>query len=87
MFKKLGKGISKFMTKTFVGRLADNIVLGGAINNIKEDTITHKEGKINTKELILQVVSSVLPVLLVIALIKGWLTIEQIKDLVKILIP
>ena len=84
MFKKK---IAKFFTKTFVGRLTDNIVLGGAINNVTESTEKSPNGKLDAKELVLQIVSSVIPIILLISFIKGWLTIEEVKNLVKILIP
>jgi hypothetical protein len=84
MFKKK---IAKFFTKTFVGRLTDNIVLGGAINNVTENTEKSPNGKLDAKELILQIVSSVIPIVLLISFIKGWLTIEEVKHLVNLLLP
>jgi hypothetical protein len=87
MFKKLGGNIVKFMTKTFVGRAVDNIALGGAINNSAIKTPFTNEGKFDWKETILGVVTSVIPVILLIAFLKGWVTIEEVKSLIKILIP
>jgi len=82
MFK--GK-IVKFFTKTLVGRVVDKTVLGGAITNVTEKTPRTENGSFDYKEFVLELLTTVLPVMLIIALIKGWLTIEQIKELVKIL--
>ena len=81
------KKIAKFFTKTFVGRLTDNIVLGGAVNNVTKGTEVSPTGKMDIKELILQICSSVIPIVLLISFIKGWLSIEEVKNLVNLLMP
>jgi hypothetical protein len=87
MLKKIGSGVMKFMTKTFVGRAVDNIALGGAINSSAVKTNFTNEGKFDIKETLLGVVTSVIPVLLLVAFLKGWVTIEEVKSLIKILMP
>jgi len=84
MFKKK---IVKFFTKTLVGRITDKALLGGAIQSTNVVTNNTNNGEVDVKEIILELLTSTLPILLVVSLIFGWLDLETVKDLVKILIP
>lgn len=86
MFKKGGK-VVKFLTKTLVGRIVDKAVLGGVVNSTVQPTIRTESGEIDVKELILELFTSTLPILLVVSLIFGWLELETVKELVKLFIP
>lgn len=84
MFKKK---IVKFFTKTLVGRVADKVVLGGAINSTNTKTSRTNEGQADTKEIVLEILTSTIPVLLLLSLIFGWLDIKEIKEAAKVLLP
>ena len=81
------KKIKKFLTKTLVGRVLDKVVLGGAINSTAIQTPRTNEGKVDSKEIVLEIITSSIPVILLIALLFGWLDLETLKELVKIFIP
>lgn len=87
IFKKIGQVAVKFLTKTLVGRAVDNVVLGGAVTSTTVKTSSTNEGKVDIKEIILQLVSSTIPVIIIVAFLKGWITIEEVKALIKIFIP
>ena len=74
-FKGLGKGILK---------VADKSLTGGVVHNIIEETPIAKKNVIDVNKLIRTIVSSTIPVILLIALLKGWITIEELKSLLKI---
>lgn len=84
MFKKK---IVKFFTKTLVGRITDKALLGGAIQSTNVVTHNTNNGEVDVKEIVLELLTSTLPILLVVSLIFGWLDLETVKDLVKILLP
>ena len=84
MFKKK---IVKFFTKTLVGRITDKALLGGAIQSTNVITHNTNNGEVDVKEIVLELLTSTLPILLVVSLIFGWLDLETVKDLVKILLP
>lgn len=84
MFKKK---IVKFFTKTLVGRITDKALLGGAIQSTSVITHNTNNGEVDVKEIVLELLTSTLPILLVVSLIFGWLDLETVKDLVKILLP
>lgn len=87
MLKKIGKGLTKFLGKTLVGRVVDNVVLGGAVSSTQSKTNYTNEGKFDIKEVVLTLVTSSIPVLILIAIIKGWVTIEQAKEIFSFLTP
>ena len=76
MFKKK---LIKFFTKTLVGRVVDKAILGGAVTSTTIKTPRTNEGQFDYKEFILELLTSTLPILLVIFLAVGWLDKEQVK--------
>ncbi len=87
MFKKIGKGVKKFMTKTLVGRVVDEVALGGAIHTTATRTNYTNEGELDGREIILRIMTTSIPVILLLSLIFGWLDLETVKEVAKILIP
>lgn len=81
------KKIVKFLTKTFIGKITDKVVLGGAVSSTVEQTPRTNGGELDVKEIVLTIITSTLPIIMLIAIIKGWLSIEQVKELVHILMP
>ena len=67
----IGKGLFK---------VADKGLTGGLIHNVVEETKEAKKGVIDVNKVIRTVVGSTIPVLLLIALFKGWITIEQLNN-------
>jgi len=86
MFKKGGK-LVKFLTKTLAGRIIDKAVLGGVVNTTVQPTIRTESGEIDIKEIVVEILTSTLPILLVVSLIFGWLDLETVKELAKTLLP
>jgi len=86
MFKKGGKIVS-FLTKTLVGRIVDKSLLGGVVSNTVLPTVRTENGETDFKEIFVDVITSTIPVLLIVSLIFGWLDLETVKQLVKIFIP
>ena len=84
MFKKK---IKKFFTKTLVGRITDKVVFGGAVNSTEIKTHRKNEGEVDGREIILEIITTSIPVLLLLSLLFGWLTIDEVKEAAKILIP
>ena len=81
------KKIKKFLTKTLVGRVMDKVVLGGAVNSTAIKTPRTNEGKVDGREIVLEIITSSIPVILLIALLFGWLDLATLKELIKVLIP
>ena len=79
--KKHGKTVGKGVL-----RVADNTLLGGLIHNIIEPIIDEDapQGKVAPKLLLRTIISSTAPALLVLALIFKVITIEQLKELIKL---
>ena len=82
----LKKKLVKFFTKTLVGRITDKVVLGGVIQSTNTETRTDS-GKLDAREIVLELLTSSIPVILLLSLIFGWLDIEQVKEAAKILLP
>jgi hypothetical protein len=80
------KKLVKFFTKTLVGRITDKVVLGGVIQSTNTETRTDS-GKLDGKEIVLELLTSSIPVILLLSLIFGWLDIEQVREVAKILLP
>ncbi len=74
-FKKLLKGS---------GRVLDNTLLGGVVTNVTKEIEGSPKGKLDVNRLIRVIVSSTIPVILLIALLKGWISIEDLKQLLKL---
>ena len=81
------KKLTRFFTKTLVGRITDKVVLGGVIQSTNTQTRRTNEGEIDAKEVVLEIITSSIPVILLLSLIFGWLDIEQVKEAAKILLP
>lgn len=79
--------IKKFLTKTLVGRITDKVILGGVVNSTAVKTNRTNEGKADWKEIVLEIITSSIPIILLVALLFGLLDLETLKELVKILIP
>lgn len=71
----IGKGIFK---------VADKGLTGGLIHNIKEGTTVSEPGKLDFNKLIRTVLGSTIPIILLVALLKGWIDVEQLKELLKL---
>jgi hypothetical protein len=78
---KLKNGIKKAVK--VVGKVADNALLGGAISSIQEEDGAPK-GRINYERLIITLISSTIPIILLILLAKGIITIDELKELVNV---
>ena len=85
------KTIMKFLKKLILKRklknignkmlmIADNAILGGAVSKTIADTKDSPKGKIPY----LEILSALIPVILLISLLTGWITIEQLKELLKL---
>lgn len=67
-----------------VGKVADNIALGGVVTNAIEDTAENPKGKVNVNKLIVTITSATIPVILLVALLCGVIDVEQLKELLKL---
>lgn len=74
----LKKGLKNLANKAL--RIADNAILGGAVSKTIADTKDSPRGKIPY----LEIISALIPVILLIALLAGWITLDQLKELLKI---
>ncbi len=79
-FTKLlfGKNLKK------VGNIAlkvvDNAVLGGAVTKTVQDTTESPKGQVPY----LEIISSLVPVVLLVAVLAGWIDVSQLKELLKV---
>jgi hypothetical protein len=83
----IGKKVKKFFTKTLVGNIIDKVAFGGVIKTTDSKTQRTNEGEFDTKEFVLEIITSSIPVILLVSLLFGWLDLETLKELAKILIP
>ncbi len=72
--KHLKKGLK------FVGSVVDNAALGGAITKTVQETETSKSGEIPY----IEIISSLVPVVLLIAVLAGWVSVDEVKELLKL---
>lgn len=63
-------------------KVADDGLLGGAVSNVSEENDA-PAGKLDKIKLITTIISSTIPVLMLIGLMTGTLTVEDIKGFVK----
>ena len=79
-FTKLlfGKNIKKIGNIAL--RVVDNAALGGAVTKTIQDTEGSPKGKIPY----LEIISSLVPVALLIAVLAGWIDVSQLKELLKL---
>lgn len=61
-------------------KVVDNAALGGAVTKTLDDTKESPKGKIPY----LEVISSLIPVVLLVAVLAGWLDVSQLKELLKL---
>ncbi len=83
----IGKKIKKFFTKTLVGNIVDKVAFGGIIKSTETKTQRTNEGEVDYREFITDLITSSIPVILLVSLLFGWLDINTLKELAKILIP
>lgn len=83
-FRKLA--IKEALPKVVKGiiKVADTTLLGGAVENITENTKESPTGQMDYSKLIRTLLASTIPVILLIALFAGWIDIEQLKELLKL---
>lgn len=79
-FGKIVKGLLKG-----VGRVADNALLGGAITNMTHDIEGAPKGKFDWSRFVRIVLSSTVPIVLLILLAKGVITFDQLKELLDLI--
>ena len=77
--KLILKGKLKYIANKVL-LLADNAILGGAVSKTLSDTKESPKGNIPY----IEILAALIPVILLISLIAGWITIEQLKELMKI---
>lgn len=83
-FKKLA--LKEALPRVAKGALkvVDSALLGGAVDNVLEDSKENPVGKVDYSKLIRTILASTIPVVLLIALFAGWITLEQLKELLKL---
>ena len=83
--------IMKFLTKALLKskikslgslavKVADHSLLGGAISKTKGSDLSPKD-----KPPYIEIASALIPILLLSALVAGWIDISQLKELLKVL--
>lgn len=75
--KKIKKVLTKFLTKTFVGRIVDKAVLGGAVQSTTARTVRTNEGEVDVKEIILEIIVTMIPLIILLGIALGWWTVEE----------
>ena len=79
-FKKLiAKKTFKKIGKRLLG-VVDNVALGGAITKTMQDTKESPKGNIPY----LEVIASLVPIVLLISVLAGWIDVDQLKELLKL---
>ena len=76
--KILGKNLKKIGNIAL--KVVDNAALGGAVTKTLDDTKESPKGKIPY----LEVISSLIPVVLLVAVLAGWVDVSQLKELLKL---
>ena len=74
----LKKGLKNIGSKIL--SVADHAILGGAVSKTIADTKESPRGKIPY----LEIISALVPILLLIALLVGWIDLATLKDLLKL---
>lgn len=74
----LKKGLKNIGSKIL--RVADHTILGGAVSKTIADTKESPRGKIPY----LEIISALIPIILLIAVLAGWISLETLKDLLKL---
>ena len=76
--KILGKNLKKIGNIAL--KVVDNAALGGAVTKTLDDTKQSPKGQIPY----LEVISSLIPVVLLVAVLAGWIDVSQLKELLKL---
>jgi|TARA_R110002020_G_scaffold113252_4_gene260558 hypothetical protein len=76
--KILGKNLKKIGNIAL--KVVDNAALGGAVTKTLDDTDHSPKGQIPY----LEVISSLIPVVLLVAVLAGWIDVSQLKELLKL---
>jgi len=74
----LGKNLKKIGNVAL--KVVDNAVLGGAVTKTVQDTKESPKGKVPY----LEILASLIPVVLLIAVLAGWIDVDQLKELLKV---
>ncbi len=61
-------------------RVVDNVALGGAISKTEDVSENSPAGDIP----VLEIASAMVPMILLIAVLAGWITVDQLKELLKL---
>ena len=61
-------------------RLVDNLALGGAVSKTVDNSEHSASGEIP----VLEIASSLVPVVLLIAVLAGWINVDELKELLKL---
>jgi hypothetical protein len=78
--------VSKSVVKGAV-HVTDSALIGGVVGNIKEDLTGidgTEKGELDWNKLIRTLLSSTIPVILLIALLAGWVDLETLKTLLRV---
>ena len=76
--KILGKNLKKIGNIAL--KVVDNAALGGAVSKTMEDSKESPKGQVPY----LEVISSLIPVVLLVAVLAGWIDVSQLKELLKL---
>ncbi len=76
--KRLGK-----KALNIVGKVADNVALGGVIQSVKDENST-PAGEIDWEKFIITLISCSIPVILLIAVLANWITVDELKQLLEL---
>lgn len=65
-------------------KVVDKGLTGGVFHNIIEDTFVSESGSFDASKFTRTIIGSTIPVILLISLLAGWITMEELKDLIKL---
>jgi hypothetical protein len=77
------KAVIKLCVKGIL-KVTDKALTGGVIHNYNETTRVSQNGTLDVNKLIRTIIGSTIPVILIISLLNGWITIEDLKTLIKL---
>jgi len=72
--KHLKKGLQ------MLGSVVDHAALGGTVTKTVQETDSSKSGEIPY----LEIASSLVPIILLIAVLAGWVSVDEVKELLKL---
>jgi hypothetical protein len=65
-------------------KVADKGLIGGVMHNVIEETAVSETGSFDLSKFTRTLIGSTIPVLLLISLLAGWVTMDELKDLIKL---